>query len=176
MCSYFCTVQSSRKDVENVIAWFYVPFYYSNSVLPILCFCNCATKPSLWISADDYRSCSLLSTHFRFFVPFIIPLKTKYVTSQNGQTHFKNLKANAARFLKCVWPFWDVMHLDFRWYRKGTLAWNGLRYPKLVLILHVRWDLQIWLSTKEYWKQYERNICKISSLKWGDQILDLSTI
>ena len=27
------------------------------------------------------------------------------MTSQNGQTHFKN----AVRFLKCVWPFWDVM-------------------------------------------------------------------
>ena len=30
--------------------------------------------------------------------------------SQNGQTHFKNLTAFAARFLKCVWPFWDIMH------------------------------------------------------------------
>ena len=29
--------------------------------------------------------------------------------SQTGQTHFKNL-ANVARFLKCVWPFWDIMH------------------------------------------------------------------
>ena len=28
--------------------------------------------------------------------------------SQNGQTHFKNFAAFAARFLKCVWPFWDV--------------------------------------------------------------------
>ena len=25
--------------------------------------------------------------------------------SQNGQTHFKNLAALAARFLKCVWHF-----------------------------------------------------------------------
>ena len=30
--------------------------------------------------------------------------------AQNGQTHFKSLAANAARFLKCVWPFWDIMH------------------------------------------------------------------
>ena len=30
--------------------------------------------------------------------------------SWNGQTHFKNAAANAARFLKCVWPFWDIMH------------------------------------------------------------------
>ena len=27
------------------------------------------------------------------------------ITSQNGQTRFKNLAANAARFLKYVWPF-----------------------------------------------------------------------
>ena len=27
--------------------------------------------------------------------------------SQNGKTHFKNLAANAARFLKCVLPFYD---------------------------------------------------------------------
>ena len=31
--------------------------------------------------------------------------------SQNGQTHFKNLAGFAARFVKCVWPFWDIMHL-----------------------------------------------------------------
>ena len=30
--------------------------------------------------------------------------------SQNGQRHFKNLVVFAARFLKCVWPFWDIMH------------------------------------------------------------------
>ena len=30
--------------------------------------------------------------------------------SQNGQTHFKDVAADAARFLKFVWPFWDIMH------------------------------------------------------------------
>ena len=30
--------------------------------------------------------------------------------SQNGQTHFKNLAAFAARFLKRVWPFWNIIH------------------------------------------------------------------
>ena len=28
--------------------------------------------------------------------------------SQNGQTRFKNLAANAARFLKCAGPFYDI--------------------------------------------------------------------
>ena len=28
--------------------------------------------------------------------------------SQNGQTHLKNLAVFAARFLKFVWPFWDI--------------------------------------------------------------------
>ena len=30
--------------------------------------------------------------------------------SQYGQTHFKNLAAFAARFLKRVWPFWNIIH------------------------------------------------------------------
>ena len=30
--------------------------------------------------------------------------------SENGQTRFGNLAANAARSLKCVWPFSDIMH------------------------------------------------------------------
>ena len=29
---------------------------------------------------------------------------------QNSQTRFKNLAANAARSLKCVWPFWDIIY------------------------------------------------------------------
>ena len=29
---------------------------------------------------------------------------------QNGQTHFKNPAAFAARFLKYVRPFWDIMY------------------------------------------------------------------
>ena len=31
------------------------------------------------------------------------------ITSQNGQTHLKNHAGNAARSLKCIWPFWDIM-------------------------------------------------------------------
>ena len=30
------------------------------------------------------------------------------ITSQIGQTHFKNLAAQAAKF---IWPFWDIMRL-----------------------------------------------------------------
>ena len=36
--------------------------------------------------------------------------------SQNGQTHFKNLAEFAARLLKYVWPFWDIMHW---WVKSG---------------------------------------------------------
>ena len=32
------------------------------------------------------------------------------MATQNGQTHFKNFAANAPKFLKCVWPFWEVMY------------------------------------------------------------------
>ena len=31
-----------------------------------------------------------------------------FVMSQNDQTHFENLAANAVRFLKCVWPFYKI--------------------------------------------------------------------
>ena len=31
--------------------------------------------------------------------------------SENDQTHFKNLAANAGKFLKYVLSFWDIMYL-----------------------------------------------------------------
>ena len=31
-----------------------------------------------------------------------------FAMPQNGQTYFKNLAAFAARFLKCVLPFYDI--------------------------------------------------------------------
>ena len=34
--------------------------------------------------------------------------------SQNCQTYFNNLAANAARFLKCVGPFWDIVYLSVK--------------------------------------------------------------
>ena len=37
-------------------------------------------------------------------------LTLQCMMSQIGQTHFKNLAVNAARYLKCVWPFWHIMH------------------------------------------------------------------
>ena len=33
-----------------------------------------------------------------------------WIMYQNDQTLFKNLAAFAARVLKCVWPFWGIMH------------------------------------------------------------------
>ena len=32
--------------------------------------------------------------------------------SQNGKTLFQNLALFAARFVKCVWQFWDDMALE----------------------------------------------------------------
>ena len=37
-------------------------------------------------------------------------LTLQYINSQYGQAHFKNLAANATKFLKLVWPFWDIKH------------------------------------------------------------------
>ena len=59
-----------------------------------------------------------------------------YTMSQNEQTHFKSLAANAARMLKCVWPFWDIVH----WSVKGIL-WELLtsrtNYPADIFLLKV---------------------------------------
>ena len=41
--------------------------------------------------------------------------------SQNGQTHFKNLAAFSARFLKCVWPFYDIA-------KQKVKKWPALRF------------------------------------------------
>ena len=37
-------------------------------------------------------------------------LNLSCIMSQNGQTHFKNLAVNAAKFLNYVLLFWDIMH------------------------------------------------------------------
>ena len=42
---------------------------------------------------------------------------------QNGQTHFKNLAANAGRFLKCLWPFWGIMHERVKLYFDWNWKW-----------------------------------------------------
>ena len=44
--------------------------------------------------------------------------------SQNDQTHFKNLAANAERFLKSVWPFWDIMHWRVNAFKDMSLKFS----------------------------------------------------
>ena len=39
-----------------------------------------------------------------------------FVTSQNGQAHFENVAAFAARFLECICPFWDVVQKKIKSY------------------------------------------------------------
>ena len=43
-----------------------------------------------------------------FYKKLILTLNC--ITFQNGQAHITNLAPNTARFLNCVWPFWDVIH------------------------------------------------------------------
>ena len=48
----------------------------------------------------------------------------------NGETHFKNLAVFAGRFLKCVWPFWGIIH----WKVKNMFkAIKSYKTPKLFL-------------------------------------------
>ena len=79
--------------------------------------------------------------------------------SQNVQTHFKNLAAFAARFLKCVWPFWDIMYYSkFKLQRKimdDAIRWrNSIRELHSCTIIstgfyhHVFCLFEIWWFSK----------------------------
>ena len=51
------------------------------------------------------------------------------IMSQNGQMHFKNLAAFAARFLKCVCPSWDIMYqrVNFKLFLGQHFSNNSFR-------------------------------------------------
>ena len=54
--------------------------------------------------------------------------------SQNGQTHFKNLAAFAVRFLKCMWPFLDIIHFRVNHYTLYPFCHSNLYFslPNMV--------------------------------------------
>ena len=63
------------------------------------------------------------------------------VISQNGQTHFKNLEQNAAKFLKCVWSFWDIMI-------------KGLSYFQWMIHLQEEFIRFLYRYITFFWKTY----------------------
>ena len=65
--------------------------------------------------SNIYWRCSSFF-NFDFELVFIYPvgLTIECKVSQNGQTHFKNVSVNAARFLRCVWPFEGIKHRLFK--------------------------------------------------------------
>ena len=76
------------------------------------CECNNIQTHNHLIFKQTLNHVTKLVTRFirpDFFFRYI-SWTLKRIMSQNGQTHFKNLAANAARFLKIVWPFWDIMY------------------------------------------------------------------
>ena len=86
---------------------------------------------------------------------------------QNGQTHFKNLAASAARFLNCVWPFYDIakwrvnfcldnndwrvlfysfVYLPYHWFS----IWSSFLFLQTFLLINsisVFWSLNLLSST-----------------------------
>ena len=62
-------------------------------------------KPKLY----DMRIIETFAAHKQWSFSLTISSLTLYFAMLwNGQTHFKNLAAFAAGFLKCVWPFHDI--------------------------------------------------------------------
>ena len=53
------------------------------------------------------------------------PLTHSVPMVHNGQTHLKNLAAFTARFFKCVWPLWEIIH-------KRIKNWGAIVDSKLV--------------------------------------------
>ena len=95
---------------------------------------------------------------------------------QNGQTRFKNFVASAATFLKCVWPFWDIMYYrikepaqcnayfyykfyQFRMFSCNVYLffqrWRTLKYVRLIPQKQKSWVL-------EQLQEKKRKIRKIS--------------
>ena len=71
------------------------------------------------------------------------------ITTHSGLTHFNNLSVNAAKPLKCISPFWDVMHWKVNSYLHNwnqqsptqritcDLTRNGVRAKQNVLSLNM---------------------------------------
>ena len=88
-----------KSFIVIITAWFFVIFQVILIKKNISK--NKSTWKTIWKKKKACRAWSVaehtkLLTPFRGFNP--------------GQPHFKNFAAFAAKFLKCVWPFWDVMH------------------------------------------------------------------
>ena len=80
--------------------------------------------------------------------------------SQNGQTHFKNLSANAARFLKC--DHFGTLHIKGL---KAVIAGNslisaGLDIDRILHFVFYHKILQIYQQHK-VWKYYRHILSKI---------------
>ena len=67
-----------------------------------------------FILEGEFGSDLLLPSKQEIFKRIGEDITFEYIISQNGQTLFKNLAAFAARFLKSVLLFWNIMHLGLR--------------------------------------------------------------
>ena len=76
--------------------------------------------------------------------------------SQNDQTHFKNLAATAARFLKWFWPFWDIMHV------KGLRCLWLLRQGYFQLQLYIQGITRCYITSVISWQVLNRLLILLS--------------
>ena len=91
--------------------------------------------------------------------------------SQNGQTHFKNLAANTARFLKCVWLFWDNIHLRVKDQKKLIQTKSKTSEDKTGLIPQLNYKESVNFLSKIVYlskrKQGQRGCCFSVSHFWS---------
>ena len=65
---------------------------------------------------------------------------------ENGQTHFNNLAAFAARFLKCVWLFWNIICQRVKIYSAEKIWVNESLFWREPLYHKISWRKWVFLA------------------------------
>ena len=101
--------------------------------------------------------CSSVISIFQFL--FFIVTFVKCSASNTGigriEQIFKKLAVHAARFLKYVWPFYNIMHERVNWehhlLESNTLSkWNIPQFPYFLLYVHVLFLIYLIFDTNIY--------------------------
>ena len=129
-------------------------------VTPILRFAPFALLLTIWRNIFLIWSLLALFGNCFTFHWYAISIIFQCMISENGQVHFQYLVAFAAKFLKWIWPLWDIM---MHW-----LVRNGLDNLKFSLkLINTCW-------TNYYLLHYRNWIYIFKSIYRGRQVYHLN--
>ena len=94
-------------------------------------------------------------------------LVNNYLILQNGQTHFQNIAAFAARFLRYIWPFLELVHKRVKnikktfsiklelqkWKGTSSVCREKIQFCHREVSLRNKWSevSPNWLGNSDYW-------------------------